>query len=81
MTVLEHWAAPVCASASIIDLIAIADIQNILRAKAPDRLLDESRKVLRVVGAKLARVNPLRQTLDDLSAPALAIATRTIRMV
>ena len=65
---------------SIIDAIAVADVEAVLRAVFPDRPLHKAWKGLRVGAVEFSRIDPLRDRCDDLGAAAGPVAGRAIGM-
>jgi hypothetical protein len=66
----EHGASDVVASSSVVDPIAVADVEFGCRAEPPDRELNKAREAGREVGVELASINPPGQATDDVSAAA-----------
>jgi hypothetical protein len=74
-------AVDVRARLSIIDPIAVTDVEARLGAVPPNRMLDEPREWLRKVRIELPGINPLRHGLDNVGAAASLVAGCTIRML
>ena len=70
----------IAAAFSIIDAIAVADVEAVLRAVFPDRPLHKAWKGLRIGTVEFSRVDPLRDRCDDLGAAAGPVAGRAIGM-
>jgi hypothetical protein len=67
---------------SIIDLIAVANVEPLLRAVPPDRVLHEPRKRRRKPPVELAGIDLAGDGLDDLGAaasPENSSGTRILR--
>ena len=63
VAVSKQCTIPISTPKAVVDIVAIADIQFRLGAISPDRMLDKSRKGLRVIRIELPRVNVLRLNL------------------
>jgi hypothetical protein len=66
---------------SIIDLIAVADVEALLGAVSPDRVLNEPRKRPRKPAVELPGVDLLGNRVDDVSAAAGPVAGEAVGMV
>ena len=71
----------VAAKLAIIDAIAVADIEAVLRAIPPDCVLDEPGKRLRELGVELPGIDPVGHSLDNVGAAARPIAGDPVGMV
>jgi hypothetical protein len=65
-------------SRSIIYCIAVTDIEYVLRAIAPDRMLNEPRKHLRETPVEGAGINVLGRAANDVGTSAWSIAGRAV---
>ena len=75
---LHREAVAVLARPPVVDPIAVADVEPIPGAEAPDGVLHEPREVGRELGIELARVGPAGQALDDVGTAARGIAARSV---
>jgi hypothetical protein len=64
----------------VIDSIAVADVEALLAAVAPDRELHESRKYLWKGPFELPSVDPLGDQTNDVGTPARLVAAWTVGM-
>ena len=78
-TASEALDNPGCRSASIVDAIAVADIEPIPGAVLPDRVLDEPGKSLRKRWIELPGIDPLSRGLNYLSAAAGPVASHAVQ--
>ena len=65
----------------IINPVAVANIETVLGAIPPDRVLDEPGKGLRKRWIELPGIDPLGYGLNNVSAAAGPVAGRTIQVV
>ena len=73
-----NLAVNVGARLSIIDPIAVADVEAGLGAVPPDRVLDEPRERLREPGIELPGIDPMGHGLYNVRAAASLVAGCTI---
>ena len=71
----------ILARLSVIDPIAVADIEAALGAIPPDRVLNEPRKDRRERGVEGAGIDLFGHGFNDVGAAALPVAGRAIGMV
>ena len=71
----------ILASLSIIDPVAVADIEAAAGAIPPDGVLHEPRKHHRERGIERAGINPFGHGCNDVSAAASPVASRAVGMV
>ena len=71
-------AVPVFASLSIIDPVAVADVEAALATVAPDRVLDEPGKSLRKRWIELSGIDVLGNDLNDIRAAAESVASQPV---
>ena len=71
----------VIAASTVIDAIAVADIEALLRAILPDRALDEPRERLWKASIKEAGVDLICDQAQQVRTPAWPIASYAIRMI
>ena len=57
----------------VVNSVAVAQIQAVARAKAPDGILHEPRKHLRECAIQCARINAIRHGSNDFGATATAM--------
>ena len=69
------------ATFSIIDLIAVADVETLLGAVSPDRVLNEPRERPGEPAVELPRVDLLSDRLDDFGAAARPVTADPIGVV
>src|ERR1043165_2403388 len=67
-------------SVVIIDLIAVADIEFLLSAKPPQRVLHKARKYCRIARIELACIDPLSKLAQDVCTTSILIAAGAIPM-
>ena len=68
----------IAASFGVIDTIAVADVETVLTAVMPNRVLHEPRERPRKRRIELACIDPLRHALKNLSTSTRPIAGRSI---
>src|ERR1700722_12844997 len=76
-----YIAQSIVASVPIINPIAVADVETLLSAIAPDCVLNESREHCRKAPVELSYVNPPGDCFDDFSSTAGPVAGRAIDVV
>ena len=81
ITITVYRAISVFASCAIIDLVAVADVEALLRAVPPDRVLHEPRKGPRKSRVELPGVDLVGDGLDHVGAAAWSVAGRPIRVI
>jgi hypothetical protein len=69
----------VAAAFSIINLIAVANVETLLRAVVPDRVLNEPRKRSWKAAVELRGIDLLGDGFDHFGAAARPVARRAIR--
>jgi hypothetical protein len=72
---------PQSTARSIVDLSSIADVPLFGGAERPNRVLNEARKVRGKLAIEYGCVNPRRELLDEIEAPALSIASGTVTVL
>ena len=65
---------------AVVDAIAIAEVETVCRAKPPNGVLNEPRKIARKLPVEGSGIDQLRHVLDDVGAAALGVAADTILM-
>src|ERR1035437_10745196 len=75
---IEQLAIGILARFTVIDAIAVADVEAVAGAKAPDRVLHKPRKHLRKSPIKGAGVDLGGDRTNDLGTAAMAIAGHAI---
>jgi hypothetical protein len=68
----------VAAAASVVDSVAVANIETVLGAISPNRVLDEPGKDLRKRWIELPGIDPLRHGLNYVGATAGPVAGDTV---
>ena len=81
ITAPKQLAMPVVATGVVVDPIAVADVEAVLGAIPPDRALHEPRKRRREGRVELASVDVGGDQIENVGAPALAVAPVPVRMV
>jgi len=76
----EYLAVPVVTRFAAVEAIAVANIEPFSRAKAPNRVLDKSRKLLGKLLVEGGRVDPTCNGPDDLGTTSRTIALRSVRV-
>ena len=71
----------IVAAFAIIDLIAVADVETLLGAVSPDRVLNKPRERPWKLTVELPGVDLLRDRLDDFGTAALPVAREAIGVV
>jgi hypothetical protein len=80
ITAAVQLAPHVCAAATVINLIAVADVETGLGTVPPNRVLDEPGKHLGKRWIEPAGINPRGNAEKDVRAPTWPVAGRSIRM-
>ena len=68
----------VAAATSVVDPVAVADIEAALATVAPDRVLDEPGKSLRKRWIELSGIDVLGNDLNDIRAAAESVASQPV---
>ena len=63
---------------SVVDAVAVAEIETVGGAKPPNGVLNEPRKIARKVPVKGSGVDPLREVFDEVGTAALGVAASAI---
>ena len=69
----EKLAIANLARLSVVDAVAVAEIETVGGAKPPNGMLNEPRKIARKVPVKGSGVDPLREVFDDVGTAALGV--------
>jgi hypothetical protein len=80
ITITVEIAISVLATSAIIDLVAVADVETLLRAIPPDCVLHEPRKRPRKSRVELPGVDLVGDSLDHVGAATWPVASGAIRM-
>ena len=65
---------------AVVDAIAIAEVETVCRAKPPNGVLNEPRKIARKLPVEGSGVDKLGHVFDDVGTPILGIAGYAILM-
>ena len=76
-----HSARDVSTAPLVIDVITVANIETVLAAVSPNRVLDEPRKALRKSRIELPNIDALSGGLNNFGAAARPVASRAIAVL
>ena len=71
----------ICATQPILDFVAVANVQPLLSAIAPDCVLDEAREGSRVRLIETSRVNRVGGLANDLGATVSFVTAWSVRVI
>lgn len=77
----ENRTVGLIARRTVVDTITVAAVEPSLRAKTPDRVMDEPREVGWKGGAEAARIDLAGYAFDDRGATARGVAAGTVSVV